>query len=76
MSRPYEGKGKRCDHPGCKVWISLTEQPRRFALGLCRTHEAKPDAVQARKRVSFPSVTDALDQARKSRFEHGESGAR
>ena len=51
MSRPYEGKGKLCEHPGCKVWISLTLQPRRFALGLCRTHEAKPDAVQARKRV-------------------------
>ena len=61
MSRPYEGKGKRCEHPGCKVWISLTLQPRRFALGLCRTHEAKPDAVQARKRVSDrPDVRQAV----------------
>ena len=64
MSRPYEGKGKRCEHPGCKVWISLTEQPRRFALGLCRTHEAKPEAVQARKRVSDrPDVRQAVVQA-------------
>lgn len=61
MSRPYEGKGKRCDHPGCKVWISLAEQPRRFALGLCRTHEAKPGEAPARKRVSDrPDVRQAL----------------
>lgn len=64
MSRPYEGKGKLCEHPGCKVWISLTLQPRRFALGLCRTHEAKPEAVAARKRVrDRPDVRQAVVQA-------------
>lgn len=60
MSRPYEGKGKLCEHPGCKVWISLTLQPRRFALGLCRTHEADA-ALVPRDRVSDrPDVRQAV----------------
>ena len=74
MSRPYEGKGKLCEHPGCKVWISLTLQPRRFALGLCRTHEAKPEAVQARWRVSDRPGVRVVDVVRAAYSGSGSEG--
>lgn len=61
MTFAPQGKGKHCAHPGCKVWISLAQQPRRFGIGLCLKHEDKPEAAVERKRVSDrPYVRQAL----------------
>ncbi len=38
---------KKCAHVGCRVYIKLADQPRRYALGFCRTHEV--EGLAARK---------------------------
>lgn len=61
MTLTSQSKGKHCAYPGCKVWISRKEQPRRFGLGLCRKHEDRPELAPDRKRVADrPDVRQAL----------------
>jgi len=60
MARPRDPRGKTCAHPGCRVWIRLAEQPRRYAMGLCRAHEADAALVPRDRVRDRPDVRQAV----------------